>query len=80
VRGQGGDGGERERSQGEGAKSKPGLRCNEFLFLGVTGRRPHQLATGGRRLKSLYLCHGRKAAVCSMNKSIKGEVKGVTQK
>jgi hypothetical protein len=34
VRGQGGDGGERERSQGEGAKSKPGLRCNEFpLYL-----------------------------------------------
>jgi hypothetical protein len=56
---------------GEGAESKTGLRCNEFPLYFYGGERAEASSAGyGRRaVKCLYLCHGRKAAVCNVKKS-----------
>jgi hypothetical protein len=50
---------------GEGAESKPGLRCNEFPLYFYGGERAEASSAvyGRGAVKCLYLCHGRKAAV-----------------
>jgi hypothetical protein len=76
VRGQGGDATEEE---GDGPKTRTRSRSPGYdvtnslcLLIEVTGRRPHQLATAGRRSKCLYFCQGRKAAARNMKKQTNG--------